>query len=90
MRLTVHYFAQLKRAAGVASETIVCPPNATLAQLVQRLAQVHDDSFRAMVLDAAGQPQRTLLYAVGDDQADLEHILREGDIVTILAPMAGG
>ena len=90
MQLTVHYFAQLKRAAGVSSETVMVDPGATLAKLVQRLGQEHGDAFRAMVLDAAGQPQRTLLYAVGDEQADLEHVLREGDVVTILAPMAGG
>ena len=90
MQVTVHYFAQLKRAAGVASETVVVEPDATLAQLVQRLAQQHGDAFRALVLDAAGQPQRTLLYAVGDEQADLDRVLREGDVVTILAPMAGG
>lgn len=90
MQLTVYYFAQLKRAAGVASETVVLESGATLAQLMQRLAQQHDDAFRAMVLETAGNPQRTLLYAVGDDQADLDRVLRDGDVITILAPMAGG
>lgn len=90
MQVTVHYFAQLKRAAGVASETAVMEPDATLAQLVQHVAHQHGDIFRAMMLDSAGQPQRTLLYAVGDEQADLERVLREGDTVAILAPMAGG
>ncbi|MCI0680658.1 MAG: MoaD/ThiS family protein [Gemmataceae bacterium] len=90
MRVTVHYFAQLRRAAGVASETVMMEPDATLAQLIQRLVQGHGDAFRAMALDGADQPQRTLLYAVGDDQADLDRLLRDGDAVTILAPMAGG
>jgi molybdopterin converting factor small subunit len=90
MRVTVHYFAQLKRAAGVASETIVVEPNATLAQLVQLLGTKHSDTFRAMAIDGAGHPQSTLLYAVGDEQADLDRVLNEGDVVTILAPMAGG
>jgi molybdopterin converting factor small subunit len=31
-----------------------------------------------------------LLYAIGDEQADLDHVLKEGDVVTLLAPMAGG
>jgi molybdopterin converting factor small subunit len=90
MQVTVHYFAQLKRAAGVASETVTLEPDSTLSHLVLRLSQLHDSAFRAMILDAAGNPQRALLYAIGDDQADLERPLRDGDQVTILAPMAGG
>ena len=90
MQVTVHYFAQLKRAAGVSSESIALAPGCTLTQLVQQLAQNHDGVFRAMMLDATNQPQRTLLYAVGDAQADLDRVLCDGDVVTILAPMAGG
>ncbi len=90
MQVTVHYFAQLKRAAGVSQEAGALAPGDTLAQLVRQLAQTHDDTFRAMVLDAAGQPQRALLYAVGDAQADLDRVLCDGDVITILAPMAGG
>jgi molybdopterin converting factor small subunit len=90
MQVTVHYFAQLRRAAGVASESVAVQPGCTLAQLVQRLAEHHDESFRNLVLDAAGQPQRTLLYAIGDCQAELDAVLRDGDTVTILTPMSGG
>lgn len=90
MQVTVHYFAQLKRAAGVGSETVSLPSEVTLAQLVMQVAGNHDEAFRALVLDDSGQPQRALLYAVGDDQADLGRQLRNGDVVTILAPMAGG
>jgi molybdopterin synthase sulfur carrier subunit len=90
MRITVHYYAQLKRAAGIAGETVTLEPGATLARLMQHLAEQHAGSFRTLVLDAAGQPQRALLYAIGDEQADLDRSLRNGDVVTILAPMSGG
>jgi molybdopterin converting factor small subunit len=90
MQVTVHYFAQLKRAAGVASETVTLEPGVTLGQLLQRLAAQRSGAFRALALDAAGRPQRALLYAIGDEQADLDHVLKEGDVVTLLAPMAGG
>lgn len=90
MQVTVHYFAQLKRAAGVGSETLALPPGCTLSQLVAQLAAIHNGAFRDMMLDAHSQPQRALLYAVGDVQADLSHALGDGDVVTILAPMAGG
>ena len=90
MHVTVHYLAQLKRAAGVAGETVMIEPGCTLTHLIQHLAQQHGEAFRTMALDDAGQPQRTLLYAIGDEQADLERTLRDGDVVTVLAPMAGG
>ena len=90
MQVTVHYFAQLRRAAGVASETVVVESGCTLAQLAPRLAERHGDAFRALLLDPAGQPQRTLLYAVGDEQADLDIVLCDGASVTILTPMSGG
>lgn len=90
MQITIHYFAQLKRAAAAGSETVDIPAGSTLAQLVAELTRHHGESFRALVLDGAGQPQRALLYAVGDDQADLDCVLHPDDVVTILAPMAGG
>ena len=90
MQVTVHYLAQLKRAAGVAGETVALAPGCNLTQLVVQLAANHADAFRTMVLDAGGHPQRALLYAVGDAQADLDRVLCDGDIVTILTPMAGG
>ena len=90
MQVTVNYFAQLKRAAGVGSEAVAPAPGCTLTQLVVQLAANHGNAFRAIVLDVNDQPQRALLYAVGDVQADLNRELRDGDIVTILAPMAGG
>ncbi len=90
MQITVHYFAQLKRAAGVGSETVDIHDGCTLRELITKLAARHDDRFRAVVLDVAGQPQRTLLYAVSDDQVDLNRVLQPNDTVTILAPMAGG
>jgi len=90
VHVTVNYLAQVKRAAGVSGESVAIPANCTLAQLILQLACQHEAAFRAMVLDAAGQPERALLYAVGDAQADLAQPLDDGDVVTILAPMAGG
>ena len=90
MQVTVHYFAQLKRAAGVAQETVALAPGSTLAQLVLLLADRNNELLRRMMLDATGRPQTALLYAVGDHQAELHRQLCDGDVVTILAPMAGG
>jgi molybdopterin converting factor small subunit len=90
MQVTVHYFAQLKKAAGVARETVAIEADWTLARLLKHLAECHGESFRGLVLDASGQPQRTLLLAIGDEQADLNQNLHDEAEVTVLTPMSGG
>ena len=90
MRVTVHYMAQIKRAAGCASEEIETPDGADLRQALRTVASRHGDSFRAMLLDEGQEPRKSLLYFVGDDHADATRKLRDGDAITILAPMAGG
>lgn len=90
MQVTVHYFAQLRRAAGVAKETIPVESDWTIARLLKHLAECHGDGFRGLVFDASGQPQRTLLFAIGDEQADLDQRLPDGADVTVLTPMSGG
>lgn len=79
MRITIHYLAQIKRAIGVATETIELEADATLHSLVQELARRH-----GAVFDSA------LLFFVNDEHATKETRLADNDVVTILAPMAGG
>ena len=90
MRVKVTYLAQIKRAAGVGSETLDVPTGATLAQILIALAARHDAAFRAMLLDEGGVPRRTLLYFVNETHAALDTETPEGAEVAILAPMAGG
>jgi molybdopterin converting factor small subunit len=92
MRITVHYLAQLKKAAGAGSEDIVVDAGCTVAALLTQLAQRHGQTIRALLTDERGKPQPSLLVFVGDDQVrTLEgRGLNEGDVVTLLTPMAGG
>ena len=90
MRVTVHYMAQIKQAAGCGSETVETPPKITLRDLVRFLADCHGEAFGRLVMDEAEEPRRSLLFFVDDEHADLMRRLKDGDAVTILAPMAGG
>jgi molybdopterin converting factor small subunit len=89
MRITVYYMAQIKRAAGCGSETIEITAG-TLREFLRALGEKHDATFRGLLLDDAGDPRKSLLFFVGEDHADLSHLLKDGDTVTVLAPMAGG
>lgn len=90
MQVTVHYLAQLRRAAGCSSEVTTLAEDASLGDLLRSLGNCHGAAFRSLVMDDADQPRTTLLFFVGDDHADVNRRLQEGDSVTILTPMAGG
>ena len=54
------------------------------------LVDRHDSAFRALLLDDAGEPRKANLFFVGDEHADLSRLLKDGDAITLLAPMSGG
>lgn len=89
MTLTVHYMTQMKRSAGCSSETVDTDA-AVLRDFLRGLAERHDSTFRTLLLDDTGEPRKSLLFFVGDEHAELSRLLRDGEAVTILAPMSGG
>ncbi len=90
MHITVHYLTQIRRAAGCASETLDVPTDCTLEVFLHQLTERHDPAFRALLVDDANVIRRSLLFFVGDDHVELSRALRDGEAISILAPMAGG
>jgi molybdopterin converting factor small subunit len=92
MRVSVRYMAQLRTAAGTAAETVDIAPPCTAADLVAHLAGRHGDALRPLLLGADGRPHPAVLVFVGDVQAAPgEPVpLKDGDVVTLLSPVAGG
>jgi molybdopterin converting factor small subunit len=87
MRVEVQYLAQIKRALGRPSETVELPPGATVGDLLRNLAAQHATT---LLVDEAGQPNRSLLLFLDDRPTDAKSPLSDGSVLTILAPMAGG
>lgn len=89
MRISVKYMAQLKQAAGIASEEVEID-SCTVETVIRRLGD--RPAIRKLLLDADGRPQRALLVFIGDEQvaSDSMRALEDGDQVTLLTPMAGG
>jgi molybdopterin converting factor small subunit len=87
MKVTVRYTAQVRRAAGVSVEEVHLDQPCTLAQLLRRLAERHGDAFGRMVLlDGAA-----LLFVNAEQvAAGAEQHLHDGDVVSVLGPIAGG
>jgi molybdopterin converting factor small subunit len=92
MQVTVEYAAQVKRVAGIASETIEVNSACTVQELVKQAVDRHGDALRRVLLDSGGELQRSILVFVGEDQARWDdHVeLKDGDTVTLLSPISGG
>jgi molybdopterin converting factor small subunit len=91
MRIGIRYMAQIKMAAGVAIEVLDLPGPTLVGQVLAALAERHA-GIRPLLLTDQGRVQPTLLLFLGDEQitADQEAPRRDGDVLTILTPMAGG
>lgn len=88
----VRYVAQLKVAAGRHEEQVSLAAAPTLHDLLRVLAESRGERLREFLLATDGSPRSSLVIAVGDEHAarGANRELRAGDVVTLLAPMAGG
>ena len=92
MNVTVEYAAQVKRAAGVASEEVELEAGSTLQSLLGRIVDNHGDPLRRLLLDSVGRLHPSILVFVGENQVrwDDQQELKDRDVVTFLSPISGG
>ncbi|HXG10388.1 MAG TPA: MoaD/ThiS family protein [Gemmataceae bacterium] len=92
MKVAVRYLAQLRQAAGCTEEEINLDGPCLLQDLLRQLADRHGEHFRRLLLASADALQPSILLFVGEDQVrwDTPVKLRDGDVITVLSPMAGG
>jgi molybdopterin converting factor small subunit len=81
VKVEVQFFSYFKDATGCAAITEELPDGATIRQLMQR---VHE---RFPKLAPAA---RSTLIAVALEYASPNHILKEGDQVSLFPPVQGG
>ena len=92
MKVTVNYRGQVRQAAGVASEIVDLEAPCTMAELAARLAQRRGQPLRSFLFAEDGSLRSHILFVVANEQVLPRSAvpLKEGDVVTILPPMAGG
>lgn len=92
MQITIEYAAQIKRAAGQASETFECDEPCTVQEAVERVAKRHGEELESLLFDGHRQLHPSILLFTGDTQIrwDEPKELRDGDVLTILSPISGG
>lgn len=94
MNVRVEFTGQLRTAIGEAHEQIDLPEGATVAMLLLELGTCYGDAVRPHLFGASGQVQPSLLVAINGTafpsrQAEVT-VLRDGDTVVLLPPIAGG
>jgi len=81
MNVRVNLFAQMRRAAGAAAVDLELPSGATLGQALETFYEAHPrlGGFRSSVMTAVG-----LEYAAED------HVLTDGEEISLIPPVQGG
>jgi len=94
MKLRVQYTAQLRTAIGCAEEEVELPEGSSLAVLLDHLANLRGHEAAKHLLNPAGDAPHSLLVIVNDaaKPASLARttVLRPGDTISLLPPIAGG
>jgi len=81
MRVSVHFYSYFKELAGSAETRAELPEGATIADLFRQLAE------KFPKLDAM---KKSTLVAVGLDYQTWDHILKDGDEISLFPPVQGG
>ena len=94
MKLRVQYTAQLRTVVGRTEDEVELPEGSNLAALLEQLAIRLGDGAAAHLTGPQGKLPRSLLVVVNDEAASAHEaaarILRAGDVVLLLPPVAGG
>ena len=94
MRLRVQYTAQLRTVVGRTEDEIELPEGSNLAELLVHLASELRSEAAPFLLTPAGELQPSLLVAVNKGAVSYREahavLVKAGDVVTLLPPIAGG
>lgn len=94
MKLLVQYTAQLRAAVGRSEEEVDLPEKSSLADLLLHLSTRWNRAARSHLVTDSGQARLSLLLVVNGLAISVTEatgtVLRAGDVVTLMPPIAGG
>ena len=94
MKLRVQYSAQLRTAVGRPHDELDLPDGSSLAALLDHLASKLDETAAGHLIAPGGHIRPSLLIVINDSAASVHTaastVLRHGDNVLLLPPIAGG
>ncbi|MDP2830083.1 MAG: molybdopterin converting factor subunit 1 [Sulfuricellaceae bacterium] len=83
--ITLLYFARLREAFGVASETLELPDSVKTSKDLTDWLQARGGEWAVELA-----PGRAFRVAVNQEMAGLETLVRDGDEIAIFPPVTGG
>lgn len=93
MKVQVEYTGQLRTVAGRSVDRVELPDGSTLSELLLHLG-TQFEHVRPHLMNSSGQIQPSLLVAINGaaqpSRQAASTLLREGDAVVLLPPIAGG
>jgi MoaD family protein len=93
MKLRIKYTGQLRTAVQRAEEEIDLPDGSLLAELLNHLT-VRYPAGKALLLGRSGEIASSLLVAINETAISAQDakgvMLKDGDVVLLLPPIAGG
>jgi molybdopterin converting factor small subunit len=94
MSIRVCYLAQARKIAGVSEDITPWRAGLTLSAALDELAATRSPEFRAFLFRDDGRLQPTLLITINDQpvarSSAATAALNDGDVVTMIPPVAGG
>lgn len=94
MRIRVQYTAQLRSVVGRPEDDVDFRDGATLAEFLHHLGTTACRETKEFLLTTEERLQQSMLVAVNSKAIATESAhaitMRSGDVVTLLAPIAGG
>lgn len=94
MKLRVQYTAQLRTAIGRPEEEVELPEGSRLSELLDHLVIRLGEGAATHLVTTSGEVRRSLLVVVNDSASPAceaaATVLRPGDVILLLPPIAGG
>jgi hypothetical protein len=91
MKVTIHFMAQLKNAAGTPFVQLDLADSATLKDVANAAAKHFGAPLSGILIDEKGQPRSGVLAFAGDQQVGWNDAIKGAQAeVTLLSGMSGG
>jgi len=94
MIIRIVYRGQIKEKTGCNSEELKLKPGDSLKKSMLEIKRRHGEEVRAMLFDEQGHFRKMMMVVLNGTQVkeqDLERtILKDGDEVMLMSPIAGG
>lgn len=94
MHVRVEFTGQLQTAIGQTNDRVELAEGATVAMLLEQLGKCCGDEARPHLFSASGRVQPSLLVTINGTAFPSRQVaatvLRDGDTVLLLPPIAGG